>query len=409
LAGLLRQWSAAQLERLGALHRPVEAAARTGSLLRPPATEVEVAAAERRLRVQLPPSYREFLLLSDGAYGDTMGAVIAGGSRAAESDEGWGFLPVAQITRYVEVNPFAVEIWTDGDGEIEWAEGDLEATLHFEGDEVLDHGPMRDAILISRGFDANCSLLVPVGNPGPGEEWEVWEHYKEGSTRWSSFRAYLHDTVEHHLGVDVDEAEALLLLAGVEARDQAAARRLSRVRSPQATGLLLDAARRGVKPDAVLPALARIGGSEVVAALAGLRWEESGQQQYVYEALARIGTPEALDQLAAAGAYRHLAQVGDPRASDIAGSQLRYAEPAMLSGAVSLLAQLPDPKWVPDLIAAYDRVPTDRVRLGILYALLACGATDEARRRAPDLLNGPYGNATLALLQRVGRTERPGL
>jgi HEAT repeat protein len=164
-----------------------------------------------------------------------------------------------------------------------------------------------------------------------------------------------------------------------------------------------------VKPDAVLPALARIGGSEVVAALAGLRWEESGQQQYVYEALARIGTPEALDQLAAAGAYRHLAQVGDPRASDIAGSQLRYAEPAMLSGAVSLLAQLPDPKWVPDLIAAYDRVPTDRVRLGILYALLACGATDEARRRAPDLLNGPYGNATLALLQRVGRTERPGL
>lgn len=406
LDGLLRQWSAACLARLGALERPVSAAARTGSLLRPPATESAVAAAERRLGVHFPPSYRQFLLLSDGAYGDTMGALTAGGSLADDSDDAWGFLPVAEVRPYVEVDSHAVEIWLEMQDEIEAAYGGVDLRPVFEGDEVRDHRPMQDALAIARGFDANCSLLVPVGGPGPGEEWEVWEHHKEGTTRWSSFRAYLHDTVEEHLGVDVDEVEALLLVAGAESGDQSAVQRLARVRSPEATKLLVEAARRGVAPHAVMRALARIGGPEVVAVLTALQLD-SWQQPYVHAALARIGTPEALDHLAAVGAYRHLADLGDPRASAIAASRLRQGDVSEVVAAAGLLWQLPDSAWVPDLVAAYERVPYDEARNAILHALDACGAAGEVRRRAPDLLDGAYGYLARALLERLSPPADP--
>lgn len=406
LDGLLRQWSAACLARLGALERPVAAAARTGSLLRPPATESAVAAAERRLGVHFPPSYRQFLLISDGAYGDTMGALTAGGSLADDSDDAWGLLPVAEVRPYVEVDPHAVEIWLELQDEIEAADGGVDLTPVFEGDEVRDHRPMQDALAIARGFDANCSLLVPVGGPGPGEEWEVWEHHKEGTTRWSSFRAYLHDTVEEHLGVDVDEAEALLLVAGAESGNQSAVQRLARVRSPEATKLLVEAARRGIAPHAVMRALARIGGPEVVAVLTALQLD-SWQQPYVHAALARIGTPEALDHLAAVGAYRHLADLGDPRASSIAASRLRQGEVSEVVAAAGLLWQLPDSAWVPDLVAAFERVPYDEARNAILHALDACGAAEEVRRRAPVLLDGAYGYLARALLERLSPPEDP--
>lgn len=407
LDGLLRQWSAACLARLGALERPVAAAARTGSLLRPPATESAVAAAERRLGVHFPPSYRQFLLLSDGAYGDTMGALTTSSYRSGDSDEAWGFVPAAEVRPYVEVDPHAVEIWLELQDEIDAVDGGgAELTPVFEGDEVRDHRPMREALAIARGFDANCSLLVPVGGPGPGEEWEVWEHHKEGTTRWSSFRAYLHDTVEEHLGVDVEEVEALLLVAGAESGDQSAVQRLARVRSPEATRLLVDAARRGVAPHAVTRALARIGGPEVFAVLTSLQFE-SWQQPYVHTALARIGTPEALDHLAAVGAYRQLADLGDPRAPAIAASRLRHGDVSEVVAAARLLWQLPDSAWVPDLVAAYERVPYDEARHAILHALDACGASEEVRRRAPDLLDGAYGYLARALLERLPPPEDP--
>lgn len=401
LTGLLRQWSAALLDGLDALDRPVEPAGRTGTLLRPPATESEVAAAEDRLGVRLPPSYREFLLLSDGAYGDTTGAVTADSIQA--EDQGWGFLPVAEVRRYVEVHPDTVAIWLDVQDQIDRSGGGEDPTPPFEGDEVRDYRPMREALLIAPGLDADCSLLVPVGDPGPGEEWEVWDHYKEGTTRWSSFRAYLYDVVEQHLGVDVDEAEALLLLAGAEAGDPSAARRLARVRSPESTPLLVDAARRGAALHAVVPALGRIGGADVVAALAALRLE-SWQEGYVHSALAQIGTPEALDHLAAAGAHWHLARLGDPRASRIAGARLRQGDVSQVTDSARLLTRVPDGAWVPDLVAAYERVSDAGTRNAILHALEACGAHDEARLRAPELLGGPYATMALALLERLPRS-----
>lgn len=397
LAGLLRQWSDAQMDALDALDNPVEPAARAGSVLRPPATEAQVAAAEQRLGVRLPPSYRDFLLLSDGAYADTIGAVLADGLRAEDPAGAWGFLPVSEVRWFVDVEPATVDIWLQVQREVDEMGLDQDPTPHFEGDEVRDHSPMRDALLIARGFDANCSLLVPVSSPTAGDEWEVWGHYKEGSTRWSSFRAYLVDTVEHHLGVDVDEAEALLLLAAAERGDARAARRLGRVRSPGATALLLDAAQRGAVLLAVTSALARIGGPEVVAALVDLP-PKGLQQAFVNRALALIGTPAALDHLADVGDFYQLSRVGDPRAAEIALAHLR--EDDSTTSAARLLARLPDPRWVPDLLEAYDRQSFDETRVPILGALAECGAFEEVRRRAPDLLDGPYGYVARSLMTR---------
>ena len=405
MAGLLLQWSEAQMACLGALTQPVEVARRTGSLLRRPASEAGVAGAERRLGVQFPPSYREFLLLSDGAFGDTMGAVAAGDSGDGDGRGEWGFLPVAEVMPYVEADPFAVEIWSGLDVPDRLGESESAA---YEGNQVRGHGPIRHALLISRRCDANCSLLVPVDEPRAGQEWEVWHHFKEGTTRWSSFRAYLYDIVEDHLGVDVDEADAVLLLATAEAGDPLAAQRLGRVRSPVAAPLLIDAARRCVARygvlSSVMGALGRIGGPEVVQFLTGLHVDPSWQS-LIHTTLARIGTPEALDHLAEAGAAYELANVGDPRAAEIAARRL--SDPDYSGTAVRLLQQLPDPKFVPALLDAYHRYQDDGRRVSILFALAACGAPEEARRWASDLVGGSYGYAAQALLNRLDGPTNP--
>jgi hypothetical protein len=150
-----------------------------------------------------------------------------------------------------------------------------------------------------------------------------------------------------------------------------------------------------------MAALARIGGPDVVACLTGLRLESSWQQQYVHQALARIGTPEALDHLAALGAYHQLAAVGDPRAADIAGAHLRQGDLAEVLSAARLLRVLPDPRWAPDLVEAYDRLEGAGVRVEILAALHACGASAEVRKRVPDLMDGPYAYLAQALLERL--------
>ena len=76
------------------------------------------------------------------------------------------------------------------------------------------------------------------------------------------------------------------------------------------------------------------------------------------------------------------------------------------------IAELPDSAWVPDLVAAYERVPYDEARNAILHALDACGAAGEVRRRAPDLLDGAYGYLARALLERLSPlgdpTQSPG-
>ncbi|WP_192903933.1 SMI1/KNR4 family protein [Nocardioides albidus] len=392
LATLLRQWSETQLAALDVPDQPIAEALRSGSLLRPPATEDAVRAAEERLGTRFPPSYHSFLLLSDGAYGDTMGVVTN-----PMPEERFGFLPAAEVRWFRELEPESVDMWCRTQDEIDEANGGPDLTPPFEGDEVRDHRRIRDALLIARGFDATWSLLVPVGEPGPEEEWEVWDHYKEGATRWSSFHAFLREAVEEQVGIDVDEDEARRLLAAAAAHDVRADLLVARIRSPEAAGVLMEAAR-GARPSAPMRALARIGGPDVVAFLADLEvptWLESERMR----ALARIGTQDALDRLAAAGAFYDLARVGDPRAPGIALARLRASDdPSVIQTATSVLRELPDAGYVPDLLDAYERVSYDGTRVSLLSTLAACGAHDAVRRWAPDLLDGPYAYVARTML-----------
>jgi len=147
-------------------------------------------------------------------------------------------------------------------------------------------------------------------------------------------------------------------------------------------------------------ALSRLGGPDVVAVLTELRLNR-WQQSFVHRALALIGTPDALDHLANVGAYYQLSQVGDPRAAEIAAARLRDGDYTTQLAAAPLLARMPDSKWVPDLLGAYDQATSDELRVSTLGALEACGASEEVSRRAPALLDGPYGYAAQAILNRL--------
>jgi hypothetical protein len=72
--GVAAEWDAALRTLLPAYARLVPEAEARRSVLRPGATEDEIVTAERRLGVTLPPSYRSFLAVSDGADAGPWGA-----------------------------------------------------------------------------------------------------------------------------------------------------------------------------------------------------------------------------------------------------------------------------------------------------------------------------------------------
>jgi hypothetical protein len=89
-----------------------------------------------------------------------------------------------------------------------------------------------------------------------------------------------------------------------------------------------------------------------------------------------------------------LAEVGDPRAGDLAVEVLadsRIDEWDAMS-AVDTLRKLADPRFVAPLRRAYDRATIDQPRIGLLAALEACGAGDahdllrDVAREDPDEL-----------------------
>jgi SMI1 / KNR4 family (SUKH-1) len=67
MRAVVAEWDEVLRAEVPAYARLLPEAEKRGSVLRPPATPDEVAAAEERLGVRLPPSYRSFLLVANGA------------------------------------------------------------------------------------------------------------------------------------------------------------------------------------------------------------------------------------------------------------------------------------------------------------------------------------------------------
>lgn len=156
------------------------AAAAASSVLRPAAREEDIVAAERRLGASLPPSYRAFLLISNGAYGSSLGA--------QRSTFGTSFLPVQEIGRAAELDAAKVALWT-GEEDLNDPENDV-PPRPGEPSEVHWYEPLGHAIRITAPDEAFQDMLVPRDGQ---EEWEFWSFSKEGAISHYSFADFLVD------------------------------------------------------------------------------------------------------------------------------------------------------------------------------------------------------------------------
>jgi len=179
---LVERWDERVRGEVSRFRRLVPEAAAAASVLRAAADERQVAAAEDRLSLQLPPSYRSFLLISNGAYASTLGAeaVISG------FESRHGFLAVESVAPAVEADADTVELWT-GEPELNNPANDR-VPASEKSVEVGYFQPIKDALLVSRPHETFRDMLVPRA----GEvEWELWAFAKEGAIAHRSFADFL--------------------------------------------------------------------------------------------------------------------------------------------------------------------------------------------------------------------------
>lgn len=170
LRELLARWDERmRSDQLPGLELPAEARAR-GSVLRDPASEAEIAAAEARLGTRLPASYRRFLAISNGAFANSAGP-------ADETHPQGGFLPVDQVQWAALADAFFVDLWTGLEGLNDPERGYPRPGV--EPVEVEYYAPLDRGLLISGNRDAYVDVLVPVGSE---EEWQVWSFHWDGAT-----------------------------------------------------------------------------------------------------------------------------------------------------------------------------------------------------------------------------------
>ncbi|HSE07448.1 MAG TPA: SMI1/KNR4 family protein [Nocardioidaceae bacterium] len=157
-----------------------------GSLLRPPALPEAIDALEERLGRTLPDSYKSFLRFTDGAHDVHIGPEAAGGPYA--------LLPAGEVCRLGDVDLMYVDLWA------ELFEDSVPEprAKRADGSPVEHYAPIREAVSVSSRIDCISDCLVPVDPAfdAAGEGWEVWETYKEGSTRFASFTSWLDWHVE---------------------------------------------------------------------------------------------------------------------------------------------------------------------------------------------------------------------
>ncbi len=154
----------------------------------PGATENELAEAEARLGVKLPPSYREFLSVTNGWVG--MGAFI---------ERMWS---ASEIEWYRVRNQQAIDAWTMGMGLgqggaiVEPTVPDRDYFVYGEGQDsaYLRTEYLSSALEISDWGDSAILLLNPR-IVTPDGEWEAWFHasWLPGANRYRSFWEMMHE------------------------------------------------------------------------------------------------------------------------------------------------------------------------------------------------------------------------
>ncbi|MFE9821314.1 SMI1/KNR4 family protein [Streptomyces sp. NPDC005791] len=150
---------------------------------RPGADETAIVAAERRLGRRLPPSYRQFLAVSDAWHVDQMAAIYQLGGAA---DIDW-FQDPYDMTRLCEQNL--------GDDPRQ--------------EDVLLAGMWQRALRLETDSDMSYALLDP-GDSDQDGEWALYVHKGWGGEypdRYPSFRAYMEAMYRHFHSTRVDRPD----------------------------------------------------------------------------------------------------------------------------------------------------------------------------------------------------------
>jgi cell wall assembly regulator SMI1 len=201
---LAADWDKALRAEVPAYARLLPEVEARGSVLRPPATTDEVAAAEERLGVRLPASYRSFLLVANGAdaAGSGAGYVLRGVSAAEEEQ----ILSVEDVVAFADDEHLAwlVDMWR----------GNFESVAdrqQLPGDEpvdVYDFEPGLRALLVTAAIQHGTVGLVPTG----GEEWQVWQFFHSDVVAHRSFADFLSYCTRRARGRVADRAERMRVL-----------------------------------------------------------------------------------------------------------------------------------------------------------------------------------------------------
>jgi len=210
------------------------------SILRPPASEAAIAALEARLGATLPPSYRGFLAISDGAAAFPVLGLVAEdpGSVAIGAT---GLRDAARVDWIRKGDRSMIAIWTAPD--MVWWEVDPEdhpfyARLVPEREYLLpdigEHpggggekgGHLRNVLEVSSCIDGYATYLNPLVVDADGE-WEAWDFGTKtlGAVRYRSFRALIEADIaqmERRIATSkVEDAEVDRRLGELGDRDRA--------------------------------------------------------------------------------------------------------------------------------------------------------------------------------------------
>jgi hypothetical protein len=199
-----------------------------GSVLREPASEAQIAAAEARLGTRLPESYRRFLAISNGAFASSIGA-------ATTRDPDSGFLPVERVQWAALADPFLVDLWSGVTDDPDWV--DEPPTPGAEPVEVDSFAALEDALIISGQVDSFVDMLVPIDG---GEEWQFWTFFREGPWAHRSFADWLRWELNQPVPDPLSPEEIAVLIARVREGEVHLLYELERTQDPRLLDLAID-------------------------------------------------------------------------------------------------------------------------------------------------------------------------
>lgn len=402
MAELAARWSELLIADVLRGQRLTAAAQTANSILRPPAKEEQIQYAERRLGRTLPPSYREFLLLSDGAYGDDYGPTLAppdGGPEDPPSEStvpGIGFLPVEDLQWLRDATPWLAEMMA------ETTDLGEHRPAVVDGHEAPAWSSFAEGLVIATDKHPGTTVLIPFDGL---DEWQLWNVHKETTVAYRSFRSFLEYQVALHEPVtSLEEAETLI--ARATAGDHEATMRLGRVAVPGAVSLLVPAADNPALCYQAVLGLGRIGTPEAVTALVELGTRGT-------RGLVAAGTERARDALAAWGQFDELSELGDPRAFDlaaqlIAGTDPEAHPPWRLTAALRVIGESGDRRYVPLLVPLLRADVEVQFHAAIALARLGAPEGEEHLAALSARPEFPHQAAATAHLTRFRRIRDAG-